>query len=50
MHKLYPTFLQRVIKRAKQLFSKRKDEANERKLVEILNVFKEEDSVAKERN
>ena len=48
MHELYPTFLKRVIKRAIQLLLKRKDEANERKLVEILKVFKEEESVAKE--
>ena len=41
--------LSKEYKKAKRLFSKRKDEANERKLVEILKSFKEEEAVAKER-
>ena len=43
------TELSKEYKKAKRLFSKRKDEANERKLVEILKSFKEEEAVAKER-
>ena len=41
------TELAKEFKKAKRLFSKRKDEANERKLVEILKMFKEEESQLK---
>ena len=43
------TELSKEYKKAKRRFSKRKDEANEQKLVEILKSFKEEEAVAKER-
>ena len=41
--------LSKEYNKAKRRFSKRKDEANERKLVEILKSFKEGEAVAKER-
>ena len=43
------TELSKEYKKANRLFSKSKDEANERKLVEILMLFKGEESAAKER-